>query len=57
MATRGTLIKTINITNARIAMAVDDCIGQLAPSSISRRPSHAWAARNFWVLAHASGGS
>jgi hypothetical protein len=32
MANSGTLIKTISITKARIAMAVDDCIGRAAPS-------------------------
>lgn len=32
MANNGTLISTISMSNARNAMAVDDCIGRTAPS-------------------------
>jgi hypothetical protein len=36
MANSGTLISTISMTSARNAMAVDDCIGRLAPSNDHR---------------------
>ena len=36
MANSGTLISTISMTSARNAMAVDDCIGRLAPSNNHR---------------------
>jgi hypothetical protein len=38
MANSGTLISTISMTSARNAMAVDDCIGRLAPSDNHRGP-------------------
>ena len=51
MANSGTLMSTISMTNARIAMAVDDCIGLSAPSEPydSRRRWRALIARHFQV--------
>ena len=51
MANSGTLMSTISMTNARIAMAVDDCIGLAAPSEPydPRRRWRALVARHFQV--------
>ncbi len=47
MANSGTLIKTISMINARIAMAVDDCIGRMAPSKIPRCAT--CLGSTFWI--------
>jgi len=50
MANSGTLISTISMTSARNAMAVDDCIGRLAPSNDHRgRLPSIHCSRSFWV--------
>jgi hypothetical protein len=44
MANSGTLINTISMIKARIAMAVDDCIGRSAPSKQAESPPSGCAA-------------